>query len=60
MLCGLLAHFTITSEAPAINIQKDESHTSRSAIIHYAGTGENKRFVHVKLCETVDYTKFKC
>ena len=24
-----------------------------------AGPGANKRFVHVELCETADYTKFK-
>ncbi|PGC18802.1 N-acetylmuramoyl-L-alanine amidase [Bacillus wiedmannii] len=28
-------------------------------IAYGAGPGANKRFVHVELCETVDYTKFK-
>lgn len=65
-------------EAPAINIQKYESRTWRSAFVHYAvdwdeiiqiadtkyiayggGPAANKRFVHVELCETADYTKFK-
>ncbi|MED1620062.1 peptidoglycan recognition family protein, partial [Bacillus pseudomycoides] len=75
---GVVAHSTATSEAPAINIQKYESRTWRSAFVHYAvdwnetiqiadtkyiaygaGSGANKRFVHVELCETVDYGKFK-
>ncbi|MDA2095451.1 N-acetylmuramoyl-L-alanine amidase [Bacillus cereus] len=75
---GVVAHSTATPEAPAINIQKYESRTWRSAFVHYAvdwnetiqiadtkyiaygaGTGANKRFVHVELCETADYTKFK-
>ncbi|KYG27281.1 N-acetylmuramoyl-L-alanine amidase [Bacillus gaemokensis] len=73
-----MAHSTATPEAPAINIQKYESCTWRSAFVHYAvdwnetiqiadtkyiaygaGPGANKRFVHVELCETADYTKFK-
>ncbi|PFB82947.1 N-acetylmuramoyl-L-alanine amidase [Bacillus anthracis] len=75
---GVVAHSTATSEAPAINIQKYESRTWRSAFVHYAvdwnetiqiadtkyiaygaGPGANKRFVHVELCETKDYEKFK-
>ncbi|PFR52586.1 N-acetylmuramoyl-L-alanine amidase [Bacillus cereus] len=75
---GVVAHSTATPEAPAINIQKYESRTWRSAFVHYAvdwnetiqiadtkyiaygaGTGANKRFVHVELCETRDYEKFK-
>ncbi|MEZ2325798.1 N-acetylmuramoyl-L-alanine amidase [Bacillus tropicus] len=75
---GVVAHSTATPEAPAINIQKYESRTWRSAFVHYAvdwnetiqiadtkyiaygaGAGANKRFVHVELCETADYTKFK-
>ncbi|PEK04784.1 N-acetylmuramoyl-L-alanine amidase [Bacillus wiedmannii] len=75
---GVVAHSTATPEAPAINIQKYESRTWRSAFVHYAvdwnetvqiadtkyiayggGPAANKRFVHVELCETVDYTKFK-
>ncbi|MDR4329003.1 N-acetylmuramoyl-L-alanine amidase [Bacillus pseudomycoides] len=75
---GVVAHSTATPEAPAINIQKYESHTWRSAFVHYAvdwnetikiadtkyiaygaGPGANKRFVHVELCETADYGKFK-
>ncbi|MBK5433413.1 N-acetylmuramoyl-L-alanine amidase [Bacillus sp. TH25] len=75
---GVVAHSTATPEAPAINIQKYESRTWRSAFVHYAvdwdetiqiadtkyiaygaGPGANKRFVHVELCETADYTKFK-
>ncbi|CAI8811347.1 N-acetylmuramoyl-L-alanine amidase [Bacillus sp. IT-79MI2] len=72
---GVVAHSTAT---PAINIQKYESRTWRSAFVHYAvdwnetiqiadtkyiaygaGSGANKRFVHVELCETADYGKFK-
>ncbi|PEK41616.1 hypothetical protein CN586_23255 [Bacillus toyonensis] len=30
------------------------------SIAYGGGTAANKRFVHVELCETVDYTKFKC
>ncbi|MBJ7987964.1 peptidoglycan recognition protein family protein, partial [Bacillus cereus] len=75
---GVVAHSTATPEAPAINIQKYESRTWRSAFVHYAvdwnetiqiadtkyiayggGPSANKRFVHVELCETADYTKFK-
>ncbi|MEY8351683.1 N-acetylmuramoyl-L-alanine amidase [Bacillus cereus] len=75
---GVVAHSTATPEAPAINIQKYESRTWRSAFVHYAvdwnetiqiadtkyiaygaGPGANKRFVHVELCETKDYEKFK-
>ncbi|MEB9905417.1 N-acetylmuramoyl-L-alanine amidase [Bacillus anthracis] len=75
---GVVAHSTATLEAPAINIQKYESRTWRSAFVHYAvdwnetiqiadtkyiaygaGPGANKRFVHVELCETRDYEKFK-
>ncbi|HDR5353624.1 TPA: N-acetylmuramoyl-L-alanine amidase [Bacillus thuringiensis] len=75
---GVVAHSTATPEAPAINIQKYESRTWRSAFVHYAvdwnetiqiadtkyiayggGPGANKRFVHVELCETADYTKFR-
>ncbi|WJE54333.1 N-acetylmuramoyl-L-alanine amidase [Bacillus cereus] len=75
---GVVAHSTATPEAPAINIQKYESRTWRSAFVHYAvdwnetiqiadtkyiayggGPGANKRFVHVELCETADYDKFK-
>ncbi|HHX7185518.1 N-acetylmuramoyl-L-alanine amidase [Bacillus cereus group sp. TH43LC] len=75
---GVVAHSTATPEAPAINIQKYESRTWRSAFVHYAvdwdetiqiadtryiaygaGPAANKRFVHVELCETADYTKFK-
>lgn len=75
---GVVAHSTATPEAPAINIQKYESRTWRSAFVHYAvdwneiiqiadtkyiaygaGSGANKRFVHVELCETRDYEKFK-
>ncbi|EEM02319.1 N-acetylmuramoyl-L-alanine amidase family 2 [Bacillus pseudomycoides] len=75
---GVVAHSTATPEAPAINIQKYESRTWRSAFVHYAvdwdetiqiadteyiaygaGPGANKRFVHVELCETRDYGKFK-
>ncbi|WP_442852732.1 N-acetylmuramoyl-L-alanine amidase [Bacillus sp. UNC437CL72CviS29] len=75
---GVVAHSTATPEAPAINIQKYESRTWRSAFVHYAvdwnetiqiadtkyiaygaGPGANKRFVHVELCETRDYDKFK-
>ncbi|SDY37701.1 N-acetylmuramoyl-L-alanine amidase [Bacillus sp. 166amftsu] len=74
----VVAHSTATPEAPAINIQKYESRTWRSAFVHYAvdwnetiqiadtkyiaygaGPGANKRFVHVELCETRDYEKFK-
>ncbi|PHA95811.1 hypothetical protein COE79_28180 [Bacillus toyonensis] len=29
------------------------------SIAYGGGTAANKRFVHVELCETVDYTKFK-
>ncbi|MCU5682752.1 N-acetylmuramoyl-L-alanine amidase [Bacillus wiedmannii] len=75
---GVVAHSTATPEAPAINIQRYESRTWRSAFVHYAvdwnetiqiadtkyiaygaGSGANKRFVHVELCETRDYGKFK-
>ncbi|MBO1628181.1 N-acetylmuramoyl-L-alanine amidase [Bacillus arachidis] len=75
---GVVAHSTATPEAPAINIQKYETRTWRSAFVHYAldwnetiqiadtkyiaygaGPGANKRFVHVELCETRDYDKFK-
>lgn len=75
---GVVAHSTATPEAPAINIQKYESRTWRSAFVHYAvdwnetikiadtkyiayggGPAANKRFVHVELCETADYAKFK-
>ncbi|MGE7873818.1 N-acetylmuramoyl-L-alanine amidase [Bacillus paramycoides] len=75
---GVVAHSTATPEAPAINIQKYESRTWRSAFVHYAvdwgetiqiadtkyiaygaGPGANKRFVHVELCETANYEKFK-
>ncbi|MEC0900539.1 MULTISPECIES: N-acetylmuramoyl-L-alanine amidase [Bacillus] len=75
---GVVAHSTATPEAPAINIQKYEFRTWRSAFVHYAvdwnetiqiadtkyiaygaGPGANKRFVHVELCETRDYEKFK-
>ncbi|MCU5656486.1 N-acetylmuramoyl-L-alanine amidase [Bacillus mycoides] len=75
---GVVAHSTATPEAPAINIQKYESRTWRSAFVHYAvdwdetiqiadtkyiayggGPAANKRFVHVELCETADYDKFK-
>ncbi|MEX0418140.1 N-acetylmuramoyl-L-alanine amidase family protein, partial [Bacillus sp. C30] len=75
---GVVAHYTATPEAPAINIQKYESRTWRNAFVHYAvdwdetiqiadtkyiayggGPAANKRFVHVELCETADYTKFK-
>ncbi|PGT74072.1 N-acetylmuramoyl-L-alanine amidase [Bacillus cereus] len=75
---GVIAHSTATPEAPAINIQKYESRTWRSAFVHYAvdwdetiqiadteyiaygaGSEANKRFVHVELCETRDYEKFK-
>ncbi|WP_242290234.1 N-acetylmuramoyl-L-alanine amidase [Bacillus cereus group sp. BfR-BA-01319] len=75
---GVVAHSTATPEAPAINIQKYESRTWRSAFVHYAvdwnetiqiadtkyiaygaGPGANNRFVHVELCETKDYEKFK-
>ncbi|EJR71969.1 N-acetylmuramoyl-L-alanine amidase [Bacillus cereus] len=75
---GVVAHSTATPEAPAINIQKYESRTWRSAFVHYAvdwdeviqiadtkyiaygaGPSANKRFVHVELCETKDYEKFK-
>ncbi|PEA82705.1 N-acetylmuramoyl-L-alanine amidase [Bacillus pseudomycoides] len=75
---GVVAHSTATPDAPAINIQKYESRTWRSAFVHYAvdwnetiqiadtkyiaygaGSGANKRFVHVELCETEDYGKFK-
>ena len=75
---GVVAHSTATPEAPAINIQRYETRTWRSAFVHYAvdwneviqiadtryiaygaGPGANKRFVHVELCETADYTKFK-
>ncbi|AFU12952.1 N-acetylmuramoyl-L-alanine amidase family 2 [Bacillus thuringiensis MC28] len=75
---GVVAHSTATPEAPAINIQKYESRTWRSAFVHYAvdwdetiqiadtryiaygaGAAANQRFVHVELCETADYTKFK-
>ncbi|SDY42610.1 N-acetylmuramoyl-L-alanine amidase [Bacillus sp. 166amftsu] len=75
---GVVAHSTATPEAPAINIQKYETRTWRSAFVHYAvdwnetiqiadtkyiaygaGPGANKRFVHVELCETKDYEKFK-
>ncbi|PGT51131.1 N-acetylmuramoyl-L-alanine amidase, partial [Bacillus cereus] len=33
---GVVAHSTATQEAPAINIQKYESRTWRSAFVHYA------------------------
>ncbi|OOR10841.1 N-acetylmuramoyl-L-alanine amidase [Bacillus cereus] len=33
---GVVAHSTATPEAPAINIQKYESHTWRNAFVHYA------------------------
>ena len=33
---GVVAHSTVTQEAPAINIQKYESRTWRSAFVHYA------------------------
>ena len=33
---GVVAHSTATPEAPAINIQKYESRTWRSAFVHYA------------------------
>ncbi|HEK9103340.1 TPA: N-acetylmuramoyl-L-alanine amidase [Bacillus pseudomycoides] len=75
---GVVAHSTATPEAPAINIQKYETRTWRSAFVHYAvdwnetiqiadtkyiayggGPAANKRFVHVELCETKDYEKFK-
>ncbi|MEH6979131.1 MULTISPECIES: N-acetylmuramoyl-L-alanine amidase [Bacillus] len=75
---GVVAHSTATPEAPAINIQKYETRTWRSAFVHYAvdwnetiqiadtkyiaygaGPGANKRFVHIELCETRDYEKFK-
>ncbi|MGG5770695.1 N-acetylmuramoyl-L-alanine amidase [Bacillus wiedmannii] len=75
---GVVAHSTATPEAPAINIQKYETRTWRSAFVHFAvdwnetiqiadtkyiayggGPAANKRFVHVELCETADYTKFK-
>ena len=75
---GVVAHSTATPEAPAINIQRYESRTWRSAFVHYAvdwnetiqiadtkyiayggGPAANKRFVHVELCETADYDKFK-
>ncbi|HHT7085707.1 TPA: N-acetylmuramoyl-L-alanine amidase [Bacillus cereus] len=75
---GVVTHSTATPEAPAINIQKYEFRTWRSAFVHYAvdwnetiqiadtkyiaygaGPGANKRFVHVELCETRDYEKFK-
>ncbi len=75
---GVVAHSTATPEAPAINIQKYESRTWRSAFVHYAvdwdetiqiadtkyiaygaGPGASKRLVHVELCETRDYEKFK-
>ncbi|PFD98931.1 N-acetylmuramoyl-L-alanine amidase [Bacillus sp. AFS023182] len=75
---GVVAHSTATPEAPAINIQKYETRTWRSAFVHYAvdwnetiqiadtkyiayggGPAANKRFVHVELCETADYDKFK-
>ncbi|PES17875.1 N-acetylmuramoyl-L-alanine amidase [Bacillus anthracis] len=75
---GVVAHSTATPEAPAVNIQKYESRTWRSAFVHYAvdwnetiqiadtkyiaygaGPGANKRFVHVELCETREYEKFK-
>ncbi|AJG59884.1 N-acetylmuramoyl-L-alanine amidase [Bacillus cereus] len=75
---GVVAHSTATPEAPAINIQKYESRTWRSAFVHYAvdwnetiqiadtkyiaygaGPGANKRFVHIELCETRDYERFK-
>ncbi|MBJ8025930.1 N-acetylmuramoyl-L-alanine amidase [Bacillus cereus] len=74
---GVVAHSTATPEAPAINIQRYETRTWRSAFVHYAvdwdetiqiadtnyiaygaGPAANKRFVHVELCETADYTKF--
>ncbi|KEK24723.1 N-acetylmuramoyl-L-alanine amidase [Bacillus gaemokensis] len=75
---GVVAHSTATLEAPAINIQKYETRTWRSAFVHYAvdwnetiqiadknyiaygaGPNANSRFVHVELCETADYDKFK-
>ncbi|ANS45932.1 N-acetylmuramoyl-L-alanine amidase [Bacillus thuringiensis] len=75
---GVVAHSTATPEAPAINIQRYETRTWRSAFVHYAvdwnetiqiadtnyiaygaGLVANKRFVHVELCETADYAKFK-
>lgn len=75
---GVVAHSTATPEAPAINIQKYETRTWRSAFVHFAvdwnetiqiadtkyiayggGPAANKRFVHIELCETTDYTKFK-
>ncbi len=75
---GVVAHSTATPEAPAINIQKYETRTWRSAFVHYAvdwnetiqiadtkyiaygaGPNANSRFVHVELCETADYDKFK-
>ncbi|HFU6602203.1 N-acetylmuramoyl-L-alanine amidase [Bacillus pacificus] len=75
---GVVAHSTATPEAPAINIQRYETRTWRSAFVHYAvdwdeviqiadtryiaygaGPAANARFVHVELCETSDYSKFK-
>lgn len=39
---GVVAHSTATPEAPAINIQKYESRTWRSAFVHYAVDWEEK------------------
>ncbi|MFJ8118352.1 N-acetylmuramoyl-L-alanine amidase [Bacillus mycoides] len=39
---GIVAHSTATPEAPAINIQKYESRTWRSAFVHYAVDWDEK------------------
>ncbi|EOP52533.1 N-acetylmuramoyl-L-alanine amidase [Bacillus cereus VDM053] len=39
---GVVAHSTATPEAPAINIQKYESRTWRSALVHYAVDWDEK------------------
>ncbi|KGT40450.1 hypothetical protein IY08_30145 (plasmid) [Bacillus cereus] len=39
---GVVAHSTATPEAPAINIQKYESRTWRSAFVHYAVDWDEK------------------
>ena len=73
-----MAHSTATPEAPAINIQRYETRTWRSAFVHYAvdwdeviqmqihvilrmalGQLLTHVLLHVELCETSDYSKFK-
>lgn len=43
----------------AVNWNETSQIADTKYIVYGAGLGVNKCFVHVELCETADYTKFK-